>query len=573
MRKSLLFSFLILLSGCSGGGGSNEIVVPEGEKPPTNLVYSVNSANLILNETPFSSTPSFTGTVNSFLVSPSLPAGLSINSSGVISGTPNAEVVGNFTITAQNGAGVAQTNIFLNIRKGIPASISYSGDMDVSVLDPIIAYINYDDGINGSRELTDFFSSPSLPDGLSFDSEGNITGFVNEIIDSNFTINATNSSGLTVSTSINLKTRPGIFSIRAGGRHTCYSTYIDVYCWGDNTHGQLGRGTVGGGLLEKTEPKSFLGLDLHFAEVGNKNTLIYVDDEMYIIGDHSEGQLAPFPTVYTQDYGSISGLAPLEYGSAKMTKVDGDISTCGEIIEDNGLPFEDPLYEIYTRYECFGGFFGGKTEVKINAVDNLEEILFYEVANGFACFQSFDSKLYCLGANDKGQVGIGVISPDVEYATEILDEVITFTLGKDFGCALKADGVYCWGDNSEGIFGDFLITSSSSPMKVQTILETDISLLQAGNTHACYKNSVDEIYCWGGDDHGQLGQGTQGVSSDTPLRVESLGLPLNSINFSVGANHNCAISDSALYCWGDNSYGQLGIGDLIDRLIPTLIAL
>ncbi|CAN5464441.1 hypothetical protein BH10BDE1_BH10BDE1_08430 [soil metagenome] len=94
--------------------------------------------------------------------------------------------------------------------------------------------------------------------------------------------------------------------------------------------------------------------------------------------------------------------------------------------------------------------------------------------------------------------------------------------------------------------------------------------LASGPNYTCATASNGEAKCWGhGVNSGNLGDGTY---SDrlAPSRVAG-GLKLMGI--STGANHACAIEKGTgkLYCWGDNAYGQLGIGSMTPQLLPTLV--
>lgn len=127
-------------------------------------------------------------------------------------------------------------------------------------------------------------------------------------------------------------------------------------------------------------------------------------------------------------------------------------------------------------------------------------------------------------------------------------------------CGLTGNGeVFCWGANGSGQLGDGTNTSSSVPVKVQGL--TDVVGLTAGGFHTCAVSGTGQAFCWGSNDRGQLGNGSTAASA-IPVTVTN-GSSVTSI--SAGGEHTCAVISQAAYCWGYNGSGQLGLGDTADR--------
>jgi alpha-tubulin suppressor-like RCC1 family protein len=112
-----------------------------------------------------------------------------------------------------------------------------------------------------------------------------------------------------------------------------------------------------------------------------------------------------------------------------------------------------------------------------------------------------------------------------------------------------------------GALGGLLLGESASslltallPLKTahaNTIHNTDRLTFSAGDNHACgIRNGA--LYCWGDNTYGQSGTG----GTTTPVPNMTSGVTA----VDAGARHTCAIRNGALYCWGDNSYGQSGTG-------------
>jgi alpha-tubulin suppressor-like RCC1 family protein len=152
--------------------------------------------------------------------------------------------------------------------------------------------------------------------------------------------------------------------------------------------------------------------------------------------------------------------------------------------------------------------------------------------------------------------------------------VVDVTVGAYHSCALISNGaVRCWGK------GDRLGISpasiqSATPVTVQGINGTAARAIgvDAGASHTCAVLSTHAVVCWGHNAAGQLGDGTftDHLTPETilpALFASSCTGPNFSGNcdaatqVSGGFDHTCAVKlDQGILCWGDNSYGQLGIG-------------
>ncbi len=129
--------------------------------------------------------------------------------------------------------------------------------------------------------------------------------------------------------------------------------------------------------------------------------------------------------------------------------------------------------------------------------------------------------------------------------------------GGSFTCVLLTDQtVECWGSNAYGQLGNGTLLDSLNPVKVSEL--SNVVSIAAGGNHACAILSNESLKCWGSNEYGQLGDGT-GINQPVPVLVtNSSGTPFTSI--SLSEYHTCAVdSDSQVWCWGDNRYGQLGV--------------
>jgi serine/threonine-protein kinase len=147
---------------------------------------------------------------------------------------------------------------------------------------------------------------------------------------------------------------------------------------------------------------------------------------------------------------------------------------------------------------------------------------------------------------------------------------ISLTAGGDHGCVLAAGDVFCWGANAEGQLGDGTTENSGTPIRVVGLAAASVTQVSAGHSHTCAVSAGD-AYCWGSGLSGELGDGAERTSS-SPVMV--VGLPAGRVTrVDAGRHFSCAVADGQAFCWGDNSSGRLGIGsDAPNATTATRIA-
>ncbi len=156
----------------------------------------------------------------------------------------------------------------------------------------------------------------------------------------------------------------------------------------------------------------------------------------------------------------------------------------------------------------------------------------------------------CWGGNGYGQaVPNGpktVISPTVVKGLEPMTQV---TAGSYSTCAISPDGaLWCWG--SGGRFG---LDNQLSPTQVGPANVVSVSL---GGAHQCVTTDSGNVICWGVDLNGATGAPPSGTF--TWVEPTTVGGLSAASAVSVGELHSCALQSGRVFCWGDNSAGQLG---------------
>ncbi len=139
--------------------------------------------------------------------------------------------------------------------------------------------------------------------------------------------------------------------------------------------------------------------------------------------------------------------------------------------------------------------------------------------------------------------------------------------GGRHSCELLNGAAYCWGANEHGQLGTGEFARREVPVPVRGDLE--FTQLSAGVSHTCGTTRSGDAYCWGADQYGQLGDATR-ISRDAPVRVVS---NLTFRQVYAGRHHSCALTTGGqVACWGANGSGELGDGTTNARPTPALIA-
>lgn len=144
--------------------------------------------------------------------------------------------------------------------------------------------------------------------------------------------------------------------------------------------------------------------------------------------------------------------------------------------------------------------------------------------------------------------------------------------GDNHSCGVTTTGnAYCWGLNKAGALGDSTTEYGYEPVAVLVSSGLEFRSVSAGSEHSCGVATAGAAYCWGFNDHGQLGNGTN-TDTNVPVAVSvSSGLEFQSV--SAGGGHSCGVTRTGeAYCWGRNIVGQLGDGTNTDSNVPVAVS-
>ncbi|MET3961957.1 alpha-tubulin suppressor-like RCC1 family protein [Marmoricola sp. OAE513] len=201
-----------------------------------------------------------------------------------------------------------------------------------------------------------------------------------------------------------------------------------------------------------------------------------------------------------------------------------------------------------------------------------------EAGGSSTCRINQDRTLDCWGYDDAGQLGDGgVLTVDpagVSAPTQVgtATDWTAISVSDDdlptegHACGLRGDDAYCWGSNKKGMLGNG-VANGSETAPVAVAGGRDWQSISAGWTHTCGVTTAGELYCWGENTFGQLGTG--GGDASSPTRVGSAS---DWESVSAGYTTTCAVkATGGLFCWGMGSRGQLGTGNTDSQATPAKV--
>ena len=185
------------------------------------------------------------------------------------------------------------------------------------------------------------------------------------------------------------------------------------------------------------------------------------------------------------------------------------------------------------------------------------------------------TELYSWGYNDDGQLGVGNTTNSGAPEKVLLPSGVSATAaasGSDFSLAVGSDGkLYSWGDNIDGQLGTGNTNNSSTPVVVSLPGGVTPTAVAAGFDHSVALGSNGQVYDWGFNGFGQLGNNTTTTSS-SPVEAQ---LPSGVTATAVGAGQymtEALGSNGKVYTWGDGSMGELGDGSTGNKKVPTPVS-
>ena len=375
----------------------------------------------------------------------------------------------------------------------------------------------------------------------------------------------------------------GAIDIAAGVNHTCAITGDgDVFCWGLNNKGQLGNGDSSG-ASSNTPVLARLPGQVTAKQVsvgGQHSCAVTTAGDLYCWGGNTDGQLG---------IGSVGGSkdtpAKVGLGNVKQVSAAG-IYTCAVTNSSDAYCWGDNFSGQFGN-GSIGGQSSSPQQVNLANVSQIsaggEDGTSSSGSPAHTCAATTSGQGYCWGANAFGQLGTGSSGPDQASPQKIdLAGITALSAGEIHSCAIGIGSrAYCWGNSAEYQLGNGNDSGPSScsgePCAPTPILVAGengdgalppVSSISAGSFHTCAITTENLTYCWGDNFFGQLGRGTSGSGDPGVFPAPAVSLdrtgPLSQMTvISAGVNYTCGVTSLGVaLCWGYNNAGQLGIGDL-----------
>ncbi len=385
--------------------------------------------------------------------------------------------------------------------------------------------------------------------------------------------------GSAIETPLKIDENVGWESVSVGDIHLCAVKSGELYCKGKNEYAVLGTGSANFDLTEK----EFQKLDGKWQSVSSS--------AFYNCAIGEEGDLSCWGANW-------SDLLSTGFINAKPNPVTGENSEWKSVFAGEyhvcGIKNNGSLW-------CWGdNFFGqlgstGKGSSITNPAQIGAETTWTEMALGsrFSCGLQADKTVWCWGSNLFGQTGTGDNSDVLVPKKVEIENVKQIKAASSHVCALTfSDEIYCWGDATQGALGvtdkladiatiDYcgkkeLQDQNGNPVTVQycnkpkKIGATEKwKNISTKGFHTCAINDKSELFCWGLNNYGQIGNGEKGESILLPLKIGSAS---NWQNITATFFHTCALDNTNhLWCWGTNVSKQLMNDEVDEYLVPTKV--
>lgn len=354
-----------------------------------------------------------------------------------------------------------------------------------------------------------------------------------------------------------------------------------IFSFGSNRRGQIGDGT----LWYRPMPVSssvFAGHTITAVAAGNEFTLALSDTgNVFSVGLNSFGQLGDGTRLNCASLVAVNASGVLN-GSIIVAIAAGDSHSL--ILSDTGKVYS---FGRNSEGQLGDGTWSERTlPVAVNDIGALLGHNITAIAAGdyHSLVLSSTGKVFTFGRNNKGELGQGTKEDSnvpgmiYIYAQLVGLNFTAIACGSDHSLILSSDGqVFAFGDNNNGQLGDGNPgTESNVPVAITSnsvLSGHNITGIAAGSSFSLLKSEDGKVFSFGENNQGQLGDGTN-KQRDTAVAVLTSGV-LNGTNItfiSAGDQHSLVISgDGAVFSFGRNHYGQLGDGTVSPRYSPVAV--
>lgn len=340
-----------------------------------------------------------------------------------------------------------------------------------------------------------------------------------------------------------------------GGYHTCGVTLSGrAYCWGGDPVGQLGNGP---GHTASLVPSQVAGAATDWTAIsagGQTTCALKTTGRLFCWGDDSLGQMGDgngrrSRNVPVEVAGGASDWASVSVGStsACATKVSGRLYCWGA--------------DTFGALGNGGTNQARNTPVEVaGAATNWSEV---SVGSEHACARRTTGRLFCWGSDREGQVGDGPSLVNRTSPTPVASggtSWATLSAGFRHTCGVRTTHeLFCWGDDDAAQLGAPGQDTVDRPVPTEVVGNTTDWSSVTGGGGTCARKTDNRVFCWGLSSRGQTGNNSPFPFEPRP--VEIAGGITDWASVASGGHHSCAVrAIHTLYCWGYNDWGQIGNG-------------
>ncbi|GAM08126.1 ultraviolet-B receptor UVR8 [Geobacter sp. OR-1] len=375
----------------------------------------------------------------------------------------------------------------------------------------------------------------------------------------------------------------------------------ELYTWGGNESGQLGNGNTNNSSSPVKVPLGFAGYSGNGVSVGSNHTLAFQKySTVRAWGFNRYGQLGNGLTADNQTPNSSVPVTVRKYGTTASLSGITAVAAGGYFslaLDRNGTVWswgknDHGQLGRLSNQNTFGNYSSQMADkVVVAAVSSpLSGVTAIAAGGSHALALKSDGTVWGWGYNQWGQVGDGLPrdKPNRFYPAlvQFLDNpdravnVVKIAAGGSHSLALDSDGyIWAWGYNyfgqlGNGVHGENIF--SEIPVKITIPGLTSAALIAAGASHSlAYDPVSDVLYAWGYNVFGQLGDGTT-ENRYTPVAIANFRLKavtgILPPTISAAWDHSHArMADGTLWSWGENSSGQLGVGNQTNQFRPVQV--
>jgi cysteine-rich repeat protein len=396
-----------------------------------------------------------------------------------------------------------------------------------------------------------------------------------------------------------------VLQISAGEYLTCaLLNGGSVKCWGSNAYGQLGQGHTS----QRGSHENQMGNNLPFIDLGagqvaialsagvGRTCAILQGGAVKCFGLNAIGQLGLGNTDLRGDgpgeMGDALPAVDLGSGSIALAVAMGKEHTC-TLLNDGDVKCwgknKSGALGLGTSSDFNIGDVAGEMGAKLSPIDLAYQVDAVGVDAG--TYQTCAilnppagaGAVKCWGSNSYGQLGLKSFGGARGDAPDEMGSFLPFVdlgeaatalaTGYNHTCALlKSGDVKCWGANEVGELGLGDKMPRTTPQRVDLGTDKAATAIAAGNRYTCALLSEGSVKCWGKPFFGALGYGNADALGDEPdemgdnLPAIDLGSGKKATAITAGGTHSCALlDDESIKCWGFNTAGELGLGDMQTR--------